>query len=104
MQQVAFSNSVALNPFFTFFLSSADFFQNQLFRKILSGISSECQTNWIQIRPEVLSDLIWVQSVCKGFEQTSLVGKRVNYTNSLPMKGLFGGIFHFYEKFYSTFF
>ena len=26
--------------FFTFFLSSADFFQNQLFRKILLGIPS----------------------------------------------------------------
>ena len=26
------------------FLSSADFFQNQLFRKILSGI--QCQTVW----------------------------------------------------------
>ena len=32
-------------------LSSADFFQNQLFRKILSGIPSECQTDWIQISP-----------------------------------------------------
>ena len=26
------------------FLSSADFFQNQIFRKILSGIPSDCQT------------------------------------------------------------
>ena len=30
------------------FLSSADFFQNQPFLKILSGIPSECQTVWIQ--------------------------------------------------------
>ena len=29
------------------FLLTADFFQNQLFRKILSGIiPSECQTDW----------------------------------------------------------
>ena len=42
------------------------FFQNQLFRKILSGIPSECQPDLIQIRPDVLSGLIWVQSVCKG--------------------------------------
>ena len=35
------------------FLSSADFFQNQLFRKILSEIiPSKFQTVWIQIRPE----------------------------------------------------
>ena len=38
------------------FLSSAVFFfQNQLFRKIISGIPSECQTVWTQIRPDVLS-------------------------------------------------
>ena len=30
----------------------AYFFQNQLFRKILSGLPSECQTDWIQIRPD----------------------------------------------------
>ena len=46
------------------FLSSADFFQNQLFRKILSGIPSECQTDWTQIRPDILSGLILVQTVC----------------------------------------
>ena len=61
-----------------FFLSSADFFQNQLFRKIPSGIPSECQTGWIQIRPDVLSGLIWVQSVCKGYQQTALVGNELN--------------------------
>ena len=44
----------------------------QLFRKNLSGIPSECQTDWIQIRPNVLSDLIWVQSVCKSYQQTTL--------------------------------
>ena len=27
------------------FLSSGDYFQNQLFRKIISGIPSECQTD-----------------------------------------------------------
>ena len=54
------------------FLLSADFFfQNQIFRKILSGIPFECQTDWIQIRPDILSGLIWVQSVCKGYQQTT---------------------------------
>ena len=55
------------------FLSSADFFQNQLFQKILSGIPSECQTDWIQIRSDILSGMIWVQTVCKCYEQTTLV-------------------------------
>ena len=67
-----------LGNFSCFFLSSADFFQNQLFRKILSGIPSECQTDLIQIRPNILSGLIWVQSVCKGYQQTTLVGKELN--------------------------
>ena len=44
---------------FSCFLSSADFFQNQLFRKILSGIPSECQTDWIQ-------------TVCKSHQQMTL--------------------------------
>ena len=56
---------------FQAFLSSADFFQNQLFQKILSGIPSECQMVWILIRPDVLSGLIWVKTVCKDHQQTT---------------------------------
>ena len=49
------------------FLSSVVFL-NKHFRKNLSGIRSECQTVLIpiQIRPDVLSGLIWVQTLCKG--------------------------------------
>ena len=53
------------------------FFQNQLFQKILSGILSECQTVWILIRPDVLSGLIWVQTVCTSCQQTTLVVKEL---------------------------
>ena len=62
------------------FLLSADLFQNQFFRKILSGIPSECQTVWIQIRPDIVSGLLCVQTVCKGFQQMTLhvVGKELN--------------------------
>ena len=48
---------------------------NQLFRKLLSGISSECQNVWIQTRPDFLSDLIWVQTLSKSYQETTLVGK-----------------------------
>ena len=44
------------------------FFQNQLLRKILSGISSVSN---------ILSGLIWVQTVCRGYQQMTLVGKEV---------------------------
>ena len=62
-------------------LSSADiffkisFFLVVVFLNDLSGISVECQAVWIQIMPDVLSGLIWVQIVCKGNQQTTLVSK-----------------------------
>ena len=45
------------------------FFQNQLFWKPISGIQSECQTVRIRIRSDILSGLIWIQTVCKGFSR-----------------------------------
>ena len=57
---------------FPAFLLPADYFHNQLFRKILSGIQSECQTVWNQIRPDILSGLIRFQTVCKSNQQTTL--------------------------------
>ena len=68
------------------FLLSADLFQNQIFRKILSGIPSECQTVWIQMRPDIFSVLIWVQTVCKGYQQTMLVGKELVFDLSFKSK------------------
>ena len=58
-------------------LSSADiFFQNQFvvvfLKKNLSGKSVECQAVWIQIMSNVLLGLIWVQIVCKGYQQQTL--------------------------------
>ena len=40
--------------------------QKYLFQNIISGIPQECQTVWIQIRPDEMSGLIWFQTVCKG--------------------------------------
>ena len=40
-------------------------------KKIISGISSECQTDWIQIRPHILFANL------KGYRQTTLVGKEL---------------------------
>ena len=41
----------------------------------LSGIPSECQTVWNQIRPDILSGLILVQTICKGYHHMPLVDK-----------------------------
>ena len=54
-------------------LSAEFFFQNYFLQKILSGILSECQTDWTQIRTDILSVLIWVQIVCKGYLQMTKV-------------------------------
>ena len=54
------------------FLSSADFF---FFFKIFKNLFQEYhqfQTVWIQIRTEVLPVQIWVQNVCKDYQQTAL--------------------------------
>ena len=70
--------TLAIPPFVNFacnFCRLVIFFQNQLFQKFLSGISSEYQTVCIQIRPDISSGLIWVQTVSKGYQTTALVGK-----------------------------
>ena len=56
-------NSLPSEKFSPAFSSSAEFFQNQLIGEILSRIPSECQIDCIQIRPDILSGLIWVQTV-----------------------------------------
>ena len=53
------------------------------FLKKSSGIPNECQTVWIQIRTDV--GLIWVQTVYKGYQQTTLVGKEIKVTSLYNM-------------------
>ena len=51
------------------------FLQNQCFQKMFSGIPSAFQTVWTQFRPGGLLGLIWVQTVYKYQQQTTLAGK-----------------------------
>ena len=59
------------------------FFKNKLFEKILSGIPSERQTVCILIRPDESSGLIWVQTVCQGYQQTTLVDRVKTLENKI---------------------
>ena len=61
---------------FACFLSSGDFSFKINFSK--NSFRNECQTVWIQIRPDAMSGLIWVQIVCEGYQQTTVVGKEFN--------------------------
>ena len=51
------------------------------FQKDLSGTLSECQTVWIQIRTDIMSILIWVQTVCNCYQQTTKVGTSKSRVN-----------------------
>ena len=55
---------IACQIFFHDFLSSDFFCVKSMFSKKFS----KCQTVWIQIRPNNLWGLIWVQTVCKGID------------------------------------
>ena len=58
------------------FLSSAFFFKINYFKEIFLEYH-QCQTYWIQFRPDIWSGLIWFQTVSKGYKQTTLVGKKL---------------------------
>ena len=60
-----------LGTFEHFFFHSC-FFSSKFTQNILSGIISECQTVWVQIKPDIWSGLIWVQTVCRGYQQMPL--------------------------------
>ena len=57
-----------LGNFSCFFVSCCFFSKSTFSKKNISGIQSEFQTVWIQISPDVLLVLIWVQIVCKGYQ------------------------------------
>ena len=55
--------------------------------KILSGIPTEFQTVWVQFRTDVVSVLIWVQTVWKDYQQTTKVAATKEKVNmSLGMR------------------
>ena len=63
-----FSTLCLLCKFASFLLSAFFFLLKNSFRNTIRVSNS-----WIQIRPDILSSLIWIQTVCKGYQQTTLV-------------------------------
>ena len=49
----------------------------------------ECQTVWIHIRTNVLSGLVFVKTVYKGYQQAALASKPLNYINFTSIYWLF---------------
>ena len=58
---------------FVCFFVICGFFLINFFKQNLSGIPSECLTAWVQIRSDKNSGLVWVQTVCKGYQQMTKV-------------------------------
>ena len=57
------------------------FFKMNFFEKFFQEYH-QCQTVWIQIRPDALSGLIWVQTtVCEGHQQTTKVADSKEQVN-----------------------
>ena len=76
---ISFLTFCMLGNISIFFSSACRFLQYHCLHKIISGIPSEFQTvrAWIQIRPDVLPGLIWVQLFVKGCQQTKLACKEL---------------------------
>ena len=68
---------------FACFICGLLIFHNQLFKKNLSGIPLECQIDWIQIRPDILSGMVWVQTVCKSYQQMTLYSRQTLANNKV---------------------
>ena len=58
---------------FSCILLSADLFQNNLFQKIQEYHQCVKQFGSRSVRPDIFLGLIWVQTVCKSYQQTTLV-------------------------------
>ena len=77
---------IGINSLISFFACFQNFaclffFQNHFF-EIFFQEYHQCQTVWIQIRSNVMSSLIWVQTVCKGYQQPKLIGRVNNFLNN----------------------
>ena len=53
------------------------------FEKFLQEYHMWSQIVRIQIRPDVLSGLVWVQTVCKGHQQMTLVGNELKVKSTI---------------------
>ena len=70
------SKQVAPSEFFHVFCHLLNFFNVNFSEKFFQEYH-ECQTIWNLIRPDKMSGLIWVQSVCKGYQQRTLVSNEL---------------------------
>ena len=78
-----------LGIFFIIFGLLPIFLKINTFKNFFSGIPSLCQTVWIQIRPDKMSGLIWVQTDCISYQQTTLTSNFSEVTGFKRIKFAF---------------
>ena len=59
--------------FSKYFIICRLFFKINFFKKLFQEHYQSVKTVWIQIRPDILSGLIWFQTVCKNYQQMTKV-------------------------------
>ena len=67
-----------LGNFSCFFWCLLIFFKIIFFEKFFQEYH-QCQIVWIQIRPDILSGLIWVETICKGYQRSTHSRQRVKW-------------------------
>ena len=83
--------SLTLSPWVVFhaFCHLLNFFKFNIFERFFQdafGVSNSFdQKVWNQIRPDILSGLIWFQTFCKSFQQTA----RRKWVNLFPIRSNF---------------
>ena len=70
-------NLCMLGNFSNFLVICWFFFKIENFHKTISGLPSKCQKIRIKIKPDDLLGLIWVQTVCKDYQQTTKVASSI---------------------------
>ena len=55
---------------FACFLSSAEIVKINFFKKLFQEYHQSVKTVWTHIRPNKMSGLVWVQTVCRVYQQT----------------------------------
>ena len=70
-------NSLLPGKFFMLLCHLLIFFKINFFEKFFQEYHQNVKQFWILIRPDSLSGLIWVQIVCKSYQETILVGNQL---------------------------
>ena len=95
-----------------FYFRLLTFFKINFLKLNHQGPPSECQTVWIQIKTHILLVFIWVQTVCKGYWQTTklstgiqrvITGKYFSVQYIVSYRDIYAYVYHKYSDTLNTF-